>query len=90
MLQVRSVVILSCPDLTLGLDFQAVNPTHIPVTVQRCGKVKMDFIIFDQSWADHQTLRIHFQQVENVTFSHLHLDHVSYVSRFASQSFKVL
>ena len=80
-MQVRSVVVHSCEHLTLGLDFQGVNPTDIPVTVQRSGKVRLDFIIFDPTWAD-QTLQLSFKNVENVTFSQLHLDYVSFVSVF--------
>ena len=75
------MVVRSCGQLRLGLDFKGVNPSDIPVTVQQCGQVQMDFIIFDPDWSDNdQSLSLNFRHVENVTFSQLHLDHVTFVS----------
>lgn len=77
--EVRSIVIQSCERLRLGLDLLGVNPSSIPITVQRCGHVLMDFIIMDPSLGD-QTLQIHFTHVDNVTFHQLHVDNTALIT----------
>jgi hypothetical protein len=41
-LQVRNVVIHSCPDLLLSLDLRGVNPTDVPFTI-RSGRGRVGY-----------------------------------------------
>ena len=72
-------MVQTCPRLSLGLDMLGVNPTNIPVKVQRSGQVLVDFIILDPAWADIQSLSLDFRHVDNVTFHQLHVDSTAFV-----------
>ena len=80
-LQVQSVKIHSCQDLLVGLDLTGINPSTVPFTFIHSGRVTVDFITFDKSFAGNQKLVTQFHNIESVSFQGLHVDEAIEVNK---------
>ena len=69
--QITSILLHSCPDLLLHLDFHGVNPTPIQTTVKNSQDIRIESVSFDQKYKDRQRLKMAFSNVGSATFSSL-------------------
>jgi len=71
--EITSILIHSCPDMLLSLDFLGVNPTTIHTTVKNSQDVRIESVSFDQKYKDRQKLKMTFSNVGSATFSNLNI-----------------
>ena len=72
--KVRSVLIRSCPDLLLGLDFIGVNPSQMPFNIEQSGNIQLDFIEFDSGFMNNQHLRVNLRNIGRFSITGVHID----------------
>ena len=81
-LQVRSVLITSCPDVMIGLDLSGVNPKNIPINFKNCGKISFSYINFDRQFSGGQLLKFNMETVNSVKMEDLNVRDALQVSDF--------
>ena len=61
--QITFVLVHSCPDLLLHLDFLGVNPTPIQTMIKNSQNIRMEEVSLDMKYKNRQQLKIAFSNV---------------------------
>ena len=78
--QVRSVLISSCPDVLIGLDLTGLNPKSIPINFKNCGQISFSYITFDRQFSGGQLLKFNMETVNSVKMENLYVSDALQVS----------
>ena len=65
------MLVHSCPDLLLHLDFLGVNPTQIQTMLKNIQNIRMEEVIMDMKYRERQQLKMAFSNVGTTDLSGL-------------------
>jgi hypothetical protein len=69
--QITCILLHSCPDLLLHLDYLVVNPTQIQMMVKNIQTIRIESVTFDTKYQGRQRLRMAFSNLGSATISSL-------------------
>ena len=67
LLQIKSTLVHSCPDLLLHLDFLGVNPSNIKTVIKNSQNIVLEEVTMDNKFKDRQQIKMAFLNIGKTT-----------------------
>lgn len=67
--EIKSILIHSCPDLLLHLNFLGVNPNIIETVVKNSQNIRLEEVTVDKRFKDRQQIKLNFLNIGTTTLS---------------------
>jgi len=88
--QIRSILIHSCPDLLLHLDFTGVNTNPIETVIKNSQNILLEAITMDQKYKNRQQIKMEFLNIGRTTLASLSISEAAKMKVTNVKEFLVL